>query len=195
VQSLPRPPASVPLGGSLRASRAAQLACPSGPLAAVDLADGRALLAELRGSVWVVVPADEVWLEPSPLPTGAEAAPEPASPTRRRRLGTFVALAAALGAAAAALATGLAGSPPPAVAGPTAQPRAEHAPAQAPAPPPAPRAPRAPGRGGRAVALPPRQVLPPPRPAPKPPPAAVATSPPVVPPPPPLPELPSAPAL
>ena len=55
MQPAPRPPASVPLGGSLRASRAAQLALPNGPLSAVDLADGRALTVERLGAGWVAI--------------------------------------------------------------------------------------------------------------------------------------------
>jgi hypothetical protein len=191
VQSLPRPPASVPLGGSLRASRAAQLAAPEGPLAAVDFADGRPLMAELRGSLWVELDAGEATLVlPSPL---REPPFVPAAPRRRRRLGTLLALAAALGAAAVALATGLSGAPAPAVAGPIARPGG---PLLVELPQPAPVA-----RGGRAAALPRRApvaaapVVVPSAQRP----AAVAIAPPAPPPPPaappPLPELPAAPAL
>ncbi len=187
MQPVPRQPPSVPLGGSLRASRAAQLACPSGPLAAVDLADGRALLAELRGSLWVAVPAGEetLALPAVPAPVADDTAPVP----RRRRLGTVVALAAALGAAAVVLATGLSGSPSPAVAG--APPRPSTPRAAAPVVATVPAVPRG-------VAAPPS--LAPARPAPPPPPAPAAGPPPAAPPPavpapPPLPELPPAPAL
>ena len=90
VQPAPRPPASVPLGGSLRASRAAQLALPNGPLSAVDLADGRALTVERLGAGWVAI-ADLG----DAAPASAAATPErPAveAPTRRRRrLGTGLA--------------------------------------------------------------------------------------------------------
>ena len=85
------------------------------------------------------------------------------SPARRRRLGTVVALAAALGAAAVALATGFSGSPPPAVAGPT-PPRAP--PARSSRWPPGP----ARARGGRAVARPVARAVPSPAPPPPPPP-------------------------
>jgi hypothetical protein len=193
VQPLPRPSASVPLGGSLRASRAAQLAAPQGPLAAIDFADGRALMAELRGTLWVEVDEGEAnLLRPAPLPHAPLAA---AAPRRRRRLGTLLALAAALGAAAVGLAPGLSGSPAPAVAGPIARPggplRAE------------PRRPAAPvARGGRAAAVQPRRAAVAHAPSavrPAPAPAAVVTAPPRAPPPPaapaPLPELPAAPAL
>ena len=188
MQSLPRPPASVPLGGSLRASRAAQLAAPEGPLAAVDLADGRPLMAELRGSLWVELAAAEATLLlPAPLPEPSIA---PIAPRRRRRLGTLLVLAAALGAAAVGLATGLSGAPAPAVAGPTALPRALAAPRAS-----------APGaRGGRAAAL--RRAgpaVPAPVPVEPAPAVSAAPAPPPAPPPPvappPLPELPAAPAL
>ncbi len=200
MRPVPRPPASVPLGGSLRASRASQLARPHGPLAAVDLADGRALTVEWLATGWVVTPPGD---DTAALPARADppelGASRPAG--RRRRLGTGLALAGALGAAAVALATGLSGEPAPAVAGPTApQPAARS---------PAVQVPVARARGGRAVARPPRRALPPPpalpppvpspAPAPPAPPAAVAPPAPpaaVAPPaPPPLPELPRAPAL
>ena len=187
MQPAPRPPASVPLGGSLRASRAAQLTLPDGPLSAVDLADGRALTVERLAAGWVVI-AD--------LRDAAPATPERAAaveaPTRRRRhLGTGLALAAVLGAAVVALATGFSGAPAPAVAGPTPQ----AVPLQ-PAGPPQARA-----RGGRAVPLSQPKAEPPPMPPPAPaqPPAVVAPAaapaPPPPPPAPPLPELPSAPSL
>ena len=180
----------MPLGGSVRASRAARLACPSGPLAAVDLADGRPLLAELRGSVWVAVPPGEAAVE-LPGRGGAEVARAATSPARRHRLGTVVALAAALGAAAVALTAGFSGSPPPAVAGP--------APATGGAGTPVPVAALpARARGGRAIVRPAMRAVPPapapPSPPPAPPPAPVAP-PPIDPAPPPLPELPRAPAL
>ena len=138
MRPVPRPPASVPLGGSLRASRASQLARPHGPLAAVDLADGRALTVEWLATGWVVTPPGD---DTAALPARADppelGASRPAG--RRRRLGTGLALAGALGAAAVALATGLSGQPAPAVAGPTAPPR----PASSPAVP----APGCPGAG------------------------------------------------
>jgi hypothetical protein len=169
----------VPLGGSLRASRAAQLARPHGPLAAVDLADGRALLVEPSGSAWVAIARCEAApTEELRVPEAEEAAPAPA---RRRRLGTALVLAAALGAAAVALATGFSGAPPPAVAGPTVR-------ADVPSPPAAPVF-RPAARGGPAAALAPRLVPPPPPPVAR----AVAPAPPPVQPA--LPELPSAPAL
>ena len=178
----------MPLGGSLRASRAAQLARPAGPLAAVDLADGRALLAELQGSLWVAVADGEDTLA---LPAATGPAPEDDAPVpRRRRLGTAVVLAAVVGAAAVALATGFSGAPAPAVAGRAVQPR--------PSRPAAPDVPAAPPRGGHAVALAPPAVAPPPSPPPvadPPPPASPPAPPPAVPQQPPLPELPPAPAL
>jgi hypothetical protein len=189
VQPVPRPPASVPLGGSLRASRAAQLAAPSGPLAAVDLADGRPLVAGLRGAAWVEVEAGEATLVlPAPLP---EIVPAPPL-RRRRRTGTALALAATLGAAGVVLATGLSGAPPPAVAGPVAPLRAPRLSAHAQRPLPA--------RGGRAAAplrpAPVRPAAPAVAPVAAPPPVAASPSPPLSPPaPPPLPELPAAPAL
>jgi hypothetical protein len=175
----------VPLGGSLRGSRAALLARPLGPLAAVDLADGRALMVEDLGAGWVACPgvADA---PPVRIPARAEDAPAAAAPpVRRRRLGTALVLAGALGAAAVALATGFSGTPAPAVAGPIAHPGAS--------PPPAVPPVRARARGGRAAPL--ARAQPPPPPV-----AAVASPPPVValpaaPVPPPLPELPSAPSL
>jgi hypothetical protein len=196
VQSAPRPPASVSLGGSLRASRAAQLARPSGPLAAVDLADGRALLAELRGAVWIEVEEDASTLELPALP-GAEPPASVHAPARARRLGVAAVLAAAFGATAVALATGFSGAPAPAVASPGARPAAARAPAS-----PRPPAVVARPRGGRAVVprsrpAAPASPAPPAAPAPAAaiaPPAAVAPQAPP-PAPPPLPELPAAPAL
>ena len=188
MQSAPRPPASVPLGGSLRASRAAQLARPDGPLAAVDLADGRAFMAEPRGARWIAVPAVGGPAGP-PAPVADEIAPAPSQPLlARRRVGAAAALAAALGAVVVALATGFSGTPSPAAAAPVVAPAAPAAPTRVPVVPP---------RGGHALPRTPRPVaaraaaaLPPP-PAP---PAAVVAPPPA-PVPPPLPELPSAPAL
>ena len=191
----PRPPASVPLGGSVRASRAAQLACPSGPLAAVDLADGRALLAELRGSVWVAVPRARR-RSSSPGQGGARGrsrgdiarAPPPARHGRRARgrarSGRSRARRGLLGLAAASGRR----------AGPAGE-RRRHA--------------RPGGRGARAGArrarrrasgtraAPPAPRRPPPSAAasPPPPPPAPVAPPPVDPAPPPLPELPPAPAL
>jgi hypothetical protein len=148
-----------------------QLARPEGPLAAVDLADGRALVAELSSGEWVEVPAG---------PVAAPRAPAWPAPARRRRLGTALAAAAVAGAAGSvALAAGFSGTPAPAAARPVkAVVRSQPAPL-----------PRAVARGGRAPALPPVARTPPPSP-----PVAVAEPPP---PPPraPLPELPSAPAL
>jgi hypothetical protein len=194
VRPVPRPPASVPLGGSLRASRAAQLARPHGPLAAVDLADGRALTVEWLATGWVVAPAGD---DTAALPARAgHPRAGAARPARRRRLGTGLVLAGALGAAAVALATGLSGAPAPAVAGSTAR--------TVTALPSAALLPGARARGGRAVARSPRRAPPPP-PAPPPPvaspapasPAPAPPAPPVAAPPapPPLPELPRAPAL
>ena len=130
-----------------------------GPLAAVDLADGRALLAELRGSVWVAVRRGDAALEP-PAQGGA---PELVAPRHRPRAAAGSARSSrsrrALGAAAVALATGLSGSRAPAVAGPTARRR-----------PPLARSSRsaaavpARARGGRAVALPVARAVPPPVP-------------------------------
>jgi hypothetical protein len=189
VQLVPRPPASVPLGGSLRASRAAQLAAPSGPLGAVDLADGRPLVAELRGDAWVEVEAGEATLVLGvPLPEIV-----PAPPLRRRhRAGTALALAAALGAAGVAFATGLSGAPPPAVAGPLAAVRAPRLSARLQRPLPA--------RGGHAAApvrtAPARPAAPALAPVAAPAPVAATPAPPPSPPAPaPLPELPAAPAL
>jgi hypothetical protein len=194
VQTVPRPPPSVPLGGSLRASRAAQLALPAGPLAAIDLADGRALVAELRDGVWVELSAEEATLVlPRPLPELSPVPPRP-PPARRRRAGVVLALAAALGAAVVGLVTGFSGTPAPAVAGAIAQPVARR--------PPTPRWPAPGARGGRAVALPPRRLAIARRrvvPALTPPPAARPAAPtrerasPPAPPPPPV--LPAAPAL
>lgn len=191
MQSSPRPPASVPLGGSLRASRAAWLARPEGPLAAVDLADGRALEVALRGSAWIELGDGEATL-PLPVVVAVEAAAEPgAPPVRRRRVGAALALAGALGAAAVALATGLSGAPAPAVAGPTARPGALRVRTLVRAVP----ALRARPRGGRAEPVAAREPArrPPPPPAVREAPAApIVRAPPS---PPPLPELPSAPAL
>ena len=193
MQPAPRPPASVPLGGSLRASRAAQLSLPDGPLSAVDLADGRALTVERLAAGWVVI-ADLREVEPATEGASPQRATAVAPPTRRgRRLGTGLALAAALGAAIVALATGLSGTPAPAVAGPTPQPVPVQTSVRR-------QASREPARGGRAAPLPRPKVLPPrlPRPAPVPPPPVVApaAAPPSPPPPAPvLPELPSAPSL
>ena len=186
MQPAPRPLASVPLGGSLRASRAALLARPLGPLAAVDLADGGALMVEDLGAGWVACPA----VADAParrVPVGQEDTPAAAAVPVRRRLGTALVLAGALGAAAVALAAGFSGAPAPAVAGPIAHPGAS--------PPPAVPAVRARARGGRAATLVRAKPAPPPPPAPAAaaPPAVVA--PPPAPAPPPLPELPSAPAL
>jgi hypothetical protein len=180
VRSAPRPLASVPLGGSLRASRAAQLARPRGPLAAVDLADGRALTVEDLGAGWVVCLAAD---EAPTLRLPPDAPEEAAAPARRRRLGTALVLAGALGAAVVALAGGFSGGAAPAVAGPIAS-----APPVRPAVAPAVR-PSA--RGGRAAPRPAAKAPP----SPAPPPVAGAVAPPTPPPPPPLPELPSAPAL
>jgi hypothetical protein len=173
----------VPLGGSLRASRAALLARPRGPLVAVDLADGRSLTVENLGSGWV---ASAVAFKSS-APDAAPALHEYSAPVRRRRLGTAVVLAGALGAAVVALATGFSGTPVPAVAGHVAQ-------AGAPPPALAP-APRPSVRGGRAAAL--RRARSPAPPPAVPPPAAPRPSPSPAPPPAPapLPELPSVPAL
>ena len=193
MHSTPRPPASLSLGGSLRASRAAWLARPEGPLAAVDLADGRALEVVRRGQAWIApVPGEETLALPAAAPVSVVPRPAPA-PARRRRLGAAALLAGALGAAVA-LAAGLSGSPSPAVAGATAYPRTLRV---APARPLRGRA-----RGGRAAtrplpavalaspAAPPGAAPPPARPAPPAPvPAPLAPAPPA------LPELPSAPAL
>jgi hypothetical protein len=186
VQSVPRPPSSVPLGGSLRASRAALLARPHGPLVAVDLADGRSLVVEHLGAGWVASAAVFEIAEQS-APRRAD---DPAAPVRRRRLGTAVVLAGALGAAVVALATGFSGAPAPAVAGPIAQPLVPE-PAAVPALRPA-------ARGGRAAALPLAKSLAPPPAAPPAPPPAMPAAPPAAaapPAPPPLPELPSVPGL
>jgi hypothetical protein len=197
VQTVPRPPPSVPLGGSLRASRAAQLALPDGPLAAVDLADGRALVAALRDGVWVELSADEATLvlpEPPPAPELRVAA---ASRRPRRRTWALVALAGAFAGAFLAYADGFSGTPAPAAAGPVAGLRA----------PVEVSRPRRPlhARGGRAVPRPVRTIapaVPPPAiPAPiavKPAgarPPAPASKPPARRLPPPLPVLPAAPAL
>ncbi|HET6174565.1 MAG TPA: hypothetical protein VFD90_18305 [Gaiellales bacterium] len=187
MQSVPRPIASVSLGGSLRASRAAQLARPRGPLAAVDLADGRALTVRDLGAGWVACPdGGETAALSAPAP-----APSPASapaPRRRRRLGTALLLAAALGAAVVTLAAGFSGAPAPAVAGPTLS---ASAPRRVVALPHRHRA----ARGGRASALPRPRRAPAATPAPVRAPPVVA--PPVAPPPepPPLPVLPPAPSL
>jgi hypothetical protein len=177
----------VPLGGSLRASRAALLARPLGPLVAVDLADGRSLTVEDLGAGWVACAA----VADAPVLRSAAGADVDAErvavPARRRRLGTAVVLAGALGAAVVALATGFSGAPAPAVAGPVAHPDVPRPPAVLPL--------LMQARGGRAKALPP--ATPPPRP-PKPavPAAPAVVAPPPAPPaPPPLPELPSVPAL
>ena len=69
----------MPLGGSLRASRAAWLARPEGPLAAVDLADGRALEVALRGSAWIELGDGEATL-PLPVVVAVEAPLSPALP-------------------------------------------------------------------------------------------------------------------
>jgi hypothetical protein len=180
----------VPLGGSLRASRAAWLARPEGPLAAVDLADGRALEVVLREIEWIELGDGEATL-PLPVVVAVEAPQPGAPPLRRRRFGAALALGGALGTAAVALATGLSGTPAPAAAGPTARPGAVGAQTLLRSVP----ALRARPRGGRAEPVPARE--PARRP---PPPPAVRASPavPVVrapPSPPPLPELPSAPAL
>jgi hypothetical protein len=183
----------VPLGGSLRASRAALLARPLGPLAAVDLADGRGLMVEDLGAGWVacqLVAAPPALVAPA-APDGAAA--RVAAPVRRRRLGTALVLAGALGAAVVALASGFSGAPSRAVAGPIERPGVSRPPAPAPV--------HAAARGGRAA--PAVRAKPPPSPPsspPVPPPApvapAVAALPPSPPPaPPPLPELPSVPAL
>jgi hypothetical protein len=191
VQSVPRPPASVPLGGSLRASRAALLARPLGPLVAVDLADGRSLTVEDLGAGWVTCAA----VADIPVLRSSAAAEVDAErvavPVRRRRLGTAVVLAGALGAAVVALATGFSGAPAPAAAGPVAHPDVPRAPATPALPIRA--------RGGRAKALP-RATPPPPAPPPALPAAPAVVAPPPAPPPappapPPLPELPSVPAL
>jgi len=200
VQSPPRPPASVPLGGSLRASRAAQLARPHGPLAAVDLADGRALAVERLAGEWVASEAigDAPTLRGPAVPEAEAAA---SVPVRRRRLGAALLLAGALGAAVVALATGFSGSPAPAVAGPTARTLGVLSPVAQPLA-------RAAARGGRASALPRPEVRPPAPPAtrvtrasatapvPAPPPPPAGPEPPAAAPvPPALPELPPAPAL
>ena len=143
MQFVPRPPSSVPLGGSLRASRAAWLVRPEGPLAAVDLADGSALLVHLVGGDWLPVAGDGE----AGRATSVPAAPQPAlgglarpPPPRRKRLGLALAFAAALGAAVVGLATGFTPAPSPAAARATARPRAAPAPGVAA------------HRGGRALA-------------------------------------------
>jgi hypothetical protein len=176
----------VSLGGSLRASRAALLARPLGPLTAVDLADGRALMVEDLGAGWVACAlggAGPALCDAAP----SEAAAALATPVRRR-LGTALVLAGAFGAAGVALATGFSGTPAPAVAGPIARPAAARPPAMPPV--------LAEARGGRA-AVPAPAKPPPPLPPPGPPPPAPAVAAPPVrsPAPPPLPELPSVPAL
>jgi hypothetical protein len=197
---VPRPPPSIPLGGSLRASRAAQLARPDGPLAAVDLADGRALVAVLRDAVWVELAADEAALALPQFPPVPDPAPAAAPQLRsRRRAGALVALAAAVGAACAAFASGFSGPPAPAVAGqlvrvPIPQRLRAHPPplargGRAGAPPrraPASAARPAPSRAPPAVAAPVAVASPAPAATPAPGPAPA---------PPALPELPAAPAL
>ena len=191
---MPRPPPSVSLGGSLRASRAAHLARPDGPLAAVDLADGRPLVAGLRDSRWVELPAHEAGAllpPPEPVPAAVPAlAPAAAAAGRnRRRMGVVAAVTAAAATGLVALASALPGRPAPAVAGGLV---ARVAPPPSRGPRLLPRA-----RGGGATALRPRvrRALPAPRQQ-----HVVAVTPPVAvvpvaPPPPPLPELPAAPAL
>lgn len=197
MQTVPRPPPSVPLGGSLRASRAAQLALPNGPLAAVDLADGRALVADLRDGVWVELSADEATLvlpEPPPAPELRVAA---ASRPPRRRVWALVALAGAFTGAFLAYTDGFSGAPAPAAAGPLARLRAPVEASRARRPLHA--------RGGRAVPRPVRTIAPavPPPASPAPiavkPAGARPPAPPSRPPArpllPPLPALPAAPAL
>ena len=193
MQPAPRPPASVPLGGSLRASRAAQLARPHGPLAAVDLADGRALTVERLAPGWVVI-ADLRRYRAPPAAGRARAAARgadtaPASPRHgprprgRARRGRRRACDRVLGRACAGRRRAHAAS------GPRAAGRA------------APQA-RAAGRAGSRRSRGRRPSRPRcPRRPPAPPPAVVAPAaapappPPPPPPPPPLPELPSAPSL
>jgi hypothetical protein len=175
----------VSLGGSLRASRAALLALPRGPLVAVDLADGRALMLEDLGAGWVAC-----GLEEPPLLAPGELTAVLSAPARRRRLVTALALAGVLGASAVGLVTGFSGAPPPAVAQPLAAPAAAR--------PPLPVVAAARARGGRAAAIA-REMAPsdthsPPPPPPAPPARPVA-APRTAPAPPRLPELPSVPAL
>lgn len=187
VQPVPRPLASVSLGGSLRASRAALLIRPRGPLAAVDLADGRALMLEDLGAGWAPCGIEE---PPLIAPGGLTAVLS--APVRRRRLVTALALAGVLGASAVVLVTGFSRAPPPAAAQPLAAPPAAR--------PPLPAVAAARARGGRAAAIEREKAAsdtrspPSPQPPPAPPARAVAARR-AAPAPPRLPELPSVPAL
>ena len=184
----------MPLGGSLRASRAAQLARPYGPLAAVDLADGRALtVARLRGHGWVASRSTAMLRQRAASPAGRPGGRQLRRPSGGGAWARRSALAGALGAAAVALATGFSGSPPPAVAGPTAH-RGRRAAARRAAASRAAR--RGEGALGTRAAARARPPAPPRRPAAgdrhRPAAAAAAAAAAA---PPPLPELPPAPAL
>ena len=182
MQFVPRPVASVPLGGSLRASRAALLTRPRGPLAAVDLADGRALIVEDLGAGWTPCAS----AEPAPR-VPEEVTAVISAPVRRRRLATALALAVVLGASVVGLATGFSGSPSPAVARPLARPAAGR--------PPLPAMAALGTRGGRAAVIVQATVRPHPTPVAPPPPEAAVAAPRAPPAQPRLPELPSVPAL